>query len=156
MRTLIIGYGSPIRGDDAIGPMLADLIDRELEQGRWPSSTEVQSRHILTAELVAHLHRADRVVFIDADARLAAGEVRTQPLVADASAPSTMAHFHDPRELLAWCEGLYGQTPDAWLVSIGGEHWGYGHFDLSPTVQAKLTEATGAVRRLCDQAPTAP
>jgi hydrogenase maturation protease len=65
-----------------------------------------------------------------------------------------MAHFHDPRELLAWCEGLYGQAPDAWLVSIGGAHWGYGHFDLSPAVQAKLAEATGAVRRLCDEAPT--
>jgi hydrogenase maturation protease len=153
MRTLIIGYGSPIRGDDAVGPWLADRIADDIERGAWPAGTEVQARHIITADLVADLHQAERVIFIDAAADAAPGEVSTLRLVPDPTAPSTMAHFHDPRELLAWCEGLYGSAPDAWLVSIGGARWDYGHFDLSPAVQAALTPAIEAVRALCPSQP---
>jgi hydrogenase maturation protease len=149
MKTLIIGYGSPIRGDDAVGPLLADEIASQVEQGAWPAGTEVQSRHIITAELVADLHTARRVIFIDAAADTPAGEVRTLPLTAEPTAPSTMAHFHDPRELLAWCQTLYGLAPEAWLVSIGGCAWDYGHFDLSPSVRAALPAAIAAVRSLC-------
>jgi hydrogenase maturation protease len=153
MTTLIIGYGSPIRGDDAVGPVLAELIAGSVEAGTWPAGTEVQARHILTAELVADLHRAERVVFIDAAADGTPGEVRTRRLAPDATAPSTMAHFHDPRELLAWCEGLYGAAPEAWLITISGGAWDYGHFDLSPAVQAALPVATRSVRELCLHQP---
>jgi hydrogenase maturation protease len=149
MHTLIIGYGSPIRGDDAVGPLLADRIAEQIEQGRWPAGTEVQARHIITAELVADLHRSERVIFIDAAADGTPGEVRTRRIEPDPSAPSTMAHFHDPRELLAWCEGLYGSAPEAWLVTISGVAWDYGHFDLSPAAQAALDPALEALRTLC-------
>jgi hydrogenase maturation protease len=149
MHTLIIGYGSPIRGDDAVGPLLADRIAEQAAQGEWPDHTEVQARHILTAEIVADLEQATRVIFIDAATDTAAGEVRTLPLRPDPTALSTMAHFHDPRELLAWCEGLYGRAPEAWLVSVGGAAWDYGHFDLSPAVHAALPAAMAAVRTIC-------
>ena len=49
----------------------------------------------------------------------------------DATALSTMAHFHDPRELLAWCEALYGKAPTAWLISAGGANWDYANCQLS-------------------------
>ncbi|MCG6940650.1 MAG: hydrogenase maturation protease [Thiohalocapsa sp.] len=149
MTTLIIGYGSPIRGDDAVGPLLADRIAGRIEQGAWPAGTEVQARHILTAELVEDLHRAARVVFIDAAAGGTPGEIRTRRVQPDPGAPSTMAHFHDPRELLAWCEGLYGAAPEAWLVTVSGAAWDYGHFDLSPTVQAVLPAALEVLADLC-------
>ncbi|WP_295882879.1 hydrogenase maturation protease [uncultured Thiohalocapsa sp.] len=155
MHTLIIGYGSPIRGDDAVGPLLADRIAEQLALGHWPAGTQVQARHILTAEIVADLKQAGRVIFIDAAADTPAGEVRTLPLKPDPTALSTMAHFHDPRELLAWCEGLYGSAPEAWLVSVGGAAWDYGHFDLSPSVQAALPSAIHAVRDLCNRATAA-
>ncbi|NBC15209.1 MAG: hydrogenase maturation protease [Gammaproteobacteria bacterium] len=153
MHTLIIGYGSPIRGDDAVGPLLAERIAEQVALGDWPAGTEVQARHILTAEIVADLHTADRVIFIDAAADTAAGEVRRLRLRPDPTALSTMAHFHDPRELLAWCESLYAGTPDAWLVSVGGAAWDYGHFDLSPPVLAALPAAVRAVHELCTPAP---
>ena len=155
MVTLVIGYGSPIRGDDAVGPLLAERIAEAVEQGAWPTGTEVQSRHILTAELVADLHRAERAIFIDAAADGTPGEVRTRRVEPDPSAPSTMAHFHDPRELLAWCEGLYGSAPEAWLVTISGAAWDYGHFDLSPVAQAALQPALEALRALCAPQATA-
>ena len=140
MKALIIGYGSPIRGDDAIGPLAADRLDSLLEQGELPDWIEVQSRHILTAELVEDLKRADLAIFLDAAADTPPGEVRCRPLQPDATALSTMAHFHDPRELLAWCEALYGKAPTAWLISAGGAEWGYSNCQLSDIASAAMEQ----------------
>ena len=137
-RALIIGYGSPIRGDDAIGPLAADRLAGLLELGTLPDWVEVQSRHILTAELVEDLERADMVIFLDAAEDTAPGEVRCRELRPDATAMSTMAHFHDPRELLAWCEALYGRAPQAWLISAGGAEWDYASYQLSDVASAAL------------------
>jgi len=136
--TLIIGYGSPIRGDDAIGPLVADRLAAMAAAGKLPTGVEVQARHILTAELVEDMHRAARVIFLDAAADLPPGHVSRRPLSPDATAMSTMAHFHDPRELLAWCEALYGCVPEAWLVSAGGAEWGYASYALSATARAAV------------------
>lgn len=138
LRTLIVGYGSPIRGDDALGPLVADRLGELAAAGRLPAGVEVQARHILTAELVDDLHCAEHVIFIDAAADTPAGEVRCRRLAPDRNRLSTMAHFHDPRELLAWCEALYGRAPDAWLVSAGGAEWGYASYTLSATARAAV------------------
>jgi hydrogenase maturation protease len=148
-RALIIGYGSPIRGDDAIGPLAADRLAGLLELGTLPDWVEVQSRHILTAELVEDLERADMVIFLDAAGDTAPGEVRCRELRPDATAMSTMAHFHDPRELLAWCEALYGRAPQAWLISAGGAEWDYASYQLSDIASAALQPMVEqAMRRL--------
>lgn len=131
---LIIGYGSPIRGDDALGPLAAD----RLSTLDLPSWIEVQSRHILTAELVEDLARVSRVIFIDAAADAPAGEILQRQLFPDPSAPSTMAHFHDPRELLAWCQTLHGHYPESWLISAGGDCWDYANYQLSPAASLAL------------------
>lgn len=139
VRALVIGYGSPIRGDDAIGPLVADQLETRVStDSALGAQVEVQARHILTAELVDDLARAERVIFIDAAANLPAGEVSCQRLAPDASALSTMAHFHDPRELLAWCQALYQRVPETWLVSAGGAEWGYACYALSETAQAAI------------------
>jgi len=138
---LVIGYGSPIRGDDAIGPLVAD----RLQQLALPDWIRIEARHILTAELAAALAEVERVVFLDAAVDLPPGQLRCQPLHADSSAASTMAHFHDPRELLAWCQGLYGRVPRAWLITAGGVDFGYGHFQLSEAAAAAVQPMMDAV-----------
>lgn len=133
-RVLVIGYGSPIRGDDAIGPLAADRLAR----AGVPSGVEVVSRHVLTAELVADLVVHDRVVFLDAAVEGVPGEVRCRRIAPDATAPSTMAHFLDPRELLAWCEMLYGRVPETFLVSAAGASFDYASYSLTPSAEAAL------------------
>ena len=142
--TLVIGYGSPIRGDDAIGPLAADA----LAAGPLPPGLRVLSRHVLTAELAEDLASAGRVIFLDAAAQGTPGEVQVQALGPDASALSTMAHFLDPRELLAWCEALYQRVPQAWLVSTAGSSFDYACYHLSPAVQAALPAMLAEVRSL--------
>ncbi|MGB5833334.1 MAG: hydrogenase maturation protease [Thiohalocapsa sp.] len=148
MNALIVGYGSPIRGDDAIGPLTADHLTSLLEQGELPDWVDIQARHILTAELVEDLNRTDLAIFLDAAADTAPGEVRCRPLRPDATAMSTMAHFHDPRELLAWCEALYGTVPEAWLISAGGAEWGYSNCELSDTARAAMGRMIDQVMEL--------
>jgi hydrogenase maturation protease len=144
---LIIGYGSPIRGDDAIGPLVADRLDAAgVREG-----VEVVSRHILTAELVADLVEQDRVIFLDAAVDGAPGEVRCRRLAPDASAISTMAHFLDPRELLAWCETLYGKVPETFLVSACGASFDYANYSLSPSAEAAIEPMLNWVRQLIDR-----
>lgn len=139
--TLIIGYGSPIRGDDAIGPLVADRLQQQI----LPDGVRVEARHILTAELAAELAEVEQVIFLDAAVDLPPGELRIQPLAPDTSALSTMAHFHDPRELLAWCQGLYGRAPEAWLITAGGAAFDYGHFSLSEAAEQAATRMVQAV-----------
>lgn len=160
LRALVIGYGSPIRGDDALGPLVADQLEARVSADPALSArVEVQARHILTAELVDDLARAERVIFIDAAANLPAGEVGCQRLAPDASALSTMAHFHDPRELLAWCQALYQRVPETWLVSAGGADWGYACYALSAAAQAAvapmITEVLGLIGPEPKSAPAA-
>jgi hydrogenase maturation protease len=144
LRAVVIGYGSPIRGDDAIGPIVADRLDGE----DLPDDVRVISRHILTADLVPDICDAQRVVFVDAAAKGVPGEVRCQRLTADISALSTMAHFLDPRELLAWAQSLYGCEPEAYLLSVAGDDFDFSHFDLSKTIESAFPEVMKQVRVL--------
>ena len=144
LRAVVIGYGSPIRGDDAIGPIVADRLDGE----DLSDDVRVISRHILTADLVPDICDAQKVIFVDAAAKGVPGEVRCQRLTADASALSTMAHFLDPRELLAWAQSLYGCEPEAYLVSVAGDDFDFSHFDLSKKIERVLPEVINQVRLL--------
>jgi hydrogenase maturation protease len=152
-KVLIIGYGSPIRGDDAIGPLVADRLQNEV----LPDGVDVISRHILTAELVADLVEHDRVVFLDAAVDGPPGEIRCRQLGPDAGAMSTMAHFLDPRELLAWCETLYGEVPETFLVSVCGASFEYSSYSLSSSAEAAIEPMLEWVRRLItERAPLEP
>ncbi len=151
MKTLIIGYGSPIRGDDALGPLAAD----RLEGRDLPAGVEVMSRHVLTAELVADLADKDRVIFLDAAVDLGPGEVRCRRIEPDEHAVSTMAHFLDPRELLAWCETLYDHVPETYLITAGGDSFDYASYQLTAAADLALERMMAWVDRLIDEEPRA-
>jgi hydrogenase maturation protease len=149
VSTLIVGYGSPIRGDDAIGPLAADALAAQ----PLPEGVRVIARHVLTAELAEDLAAADRAIFLDAACDGQPGQVQVRRLKADATALSTMAHFLDPRELLAWCETLYGRAPEAWLVSASGESFDYAGYCLTPTAESALPAMLERVRALIERSP---
>jgi hydrogenase maturation protease len=144
-RILVIGYGSPIRGDDAIGPLAAE----RLAAGLLPDGVEVISRHVLTADLVPDLVAAERVIFIDAAVDGEPGALHCRALRADPHARSTMAHFLDPRELLGWAQALYGAQPQAYLVSVAGANFDFAHCELSAVVDQALAGLVERVRELC-------
>jgi len=61
-RTLIVGYGNPIRGDDALGWRAAERL-RELVTD---ADVEILTLHQLAPELMEPLSQVDLAVFIDA------------------------------------------------------------------------------------------
>jgi hydrogenase maturation protease len=148
---LVIGYGSPIRGDDAVGPLVAD----RLQQESLPEGVSVIARHVLTADLVPDIAVSDLVIFLDAASEGEPGEVRCRRLHPSRAAVSTMAHFLEPTELLAWTQALYGRLPEAHLVTVAGKSFDFAHSQLSTAVAAAAESMLSTTRELIAQSPAA-
>ena len=146
-KVLVIGYGNPIRGDDAIGPMAAE----RLEQSVSSDKVQVISRHVLTTELIAEVSEATLAVFIDAATDGPIGEVLCRPLSGDPQTAASMAHFFQPRELLAAARELYGNQPESYLVSVRGMSFDFAKYQLSPTVEDAMEPLIAKVLNLIDE-----
>ncbi len=133
-KVVVIGFGSPIRGDDAFGPLVADRL-ADLIGG---PQVEVLSRHILTAELAETVRDASLVVFIDAATTGEVGQVVQHRLAARREREVVIVHAVDPPGLLAWTEALYGRTPAALLLSTRGVSFDFAHCQLSADVQSAV------------------
>lgn len=142
---LIVGYGNPLRGDDGAGPRVAGLLAADAECG-----ADVLSCHQLTPELSEHLCGRVLVIFVDAAATVAAGDVVTTRLAQAGAAmavPPGLTHHVDAGTLLLMADRLYDARPQAFLVAVGASSFDLGE-DLSPAVAAALPAAAAAIRRL--------
>ena len=146
-RILVIGFGSPIRGDDALGPIAAERLEERISN----EQVRIITRHVLTTELVAEVSEATLVIYIDAAMEGPIGEVLCRRLAGASDAPMNIAHFFDPRELLAWARELYGQQPEAYLVSVRGVTYDFAKYKLSSTVEAAVEPLLDQVCELIDQ-----
>lgn len=138
---LLIGYGNPLRGDDGLGPYLAE----RLEQG-WEVLTPLQ----LMPELAEPISRASRVVFIDARVGKNAGEVICELVMPQASTPPAFTHNATPKSLLYSAQNLYGYAPPAMLITIAGASF---EFDIyfSPEIDAALPQIISTVKQALDK-----
>jgi hydrogenase maturation protease len=137
---LVIGYGSELRGDDAVGRHVA----RQAAGWRRPE-VRALSVHQLTPELAEPLSEADVAVFVDASADGVAGAVQLRRL--DAAPGAAPGHTSDPRWLLALTEALYGRRPEAWLVTVPASSFGLGE-GLSAAAEHGASVALWEINRL--------
>lgn len=133
-RVLVVGYGNDLRGDDGIGPRVADAVAAWRRQG--VASLALTQ---LMPEVAAHLAAAERVVFVDADARSDTPGVTLRPL-AVAPEVGPLTHGADPRTLLALCQVVYGRCPAAWLLTVPARRFDLGA-PLSREAEAGIAEA---------------
>jgi hydrogenase maturation protease len=131
---LVIGYGNTTRRDDGAGWYIA----QHLMAHHAP--LEAIATHQLTPELADTISHAGFVIFIDACAAMPAGRVLIDSVhgVDDAS----LVHQMTPAGLLTLAQALYGQSPDALLVTINGRDFGYGE-GLSDEVEAACHQVIG-------------
>jgi hydrogenase maturation protease len=122
-RALIIGYGNTLRGDDGLGPYVADC--RRI------------ACHELTPELAVPLSDASLVIFVDASRDRRPGEVACERVAPAPPGQVALSHAFTPEALLALARDLYGANPPAWLLSVGAGTLGYTE-GLSPAVRAAL------------------
>jgi hydrogenase maturation protease len=147
VRWLVIGYGSDLRGDDALGPRAAAAV------ASWQRpDVQVLSVHQLTPELAEPLAAADRALFLDAHPADAAPHLRIRHLTPSLTDPG-LGHTADPERLLAWADRLFGRAPASWSVTMPAADFAFGA-PLSPSAANGLAAGLQAVRSLLDAIPS--
>ena len=129
-RTLIIGYGNPLRGDDAVGFLAAERLREQIHDPK----IEVLAVHQLTPELMEPISQADRVIFIDAAADGEPGEICETRIEGEAA--SSFSHIATPEALLAGVQNLFNRSPAAILITINGRDFEIGDWLSEPVVKA--------------------
>lgn len=129
---LIIGYGNPLRTDDAIGQRIAHLMAQRFNS----AAVEVQTVYQLTPELVEPIRRANLVIFIDARVGDTPA-VMFQETVEPETGTGAFTHHVSPGALLGAAQALYGAQPKGILLSIVGASFDFGG-ELSPELDHAL------------------
>lgn len=134
---LIIGYGSPMRGDDVAGPEAARRLAKQ--------GFRTMDVHQLLPELAEDIASAREVVFLDAHAGLAPGEIAIERLSAQPS-PTALEHQASPAGLLRLTRRAYGAEPMAWLIGMGGSDFEMGD-NLSPAALVAVDKVIEEINR---------
>jgi len=137
---LLIGYGNRLRGDDSVGPRVAETIG----DLNWPG-VKAQAVHQLVPELAEDIAAADEVIFVDAKAGAESVQVdrlEPEPL------REFSTHRSEPRELLALTRGIYGKCPLAWCVSVPAQRFEFTEA-LTALARRGVEEAVVRIRDLC-------
>jgi len=140
---LVIGYGNSLRGDDGVGPRLAEALGLL----RLPFVRTVICQQ-LSPEHSGVVSQAHTVVFADASV----DEPRTvqfRPLLPGGHA-QLMAHAADPRTILAFARAVFDHTPAAWWLTIPATRLEFGEV-FSPETEAGYQEAYRRLRAFAEQ-----
>lgn len=134
-QTLIIGYGSLLRGDDAVGCHAA----HELEQHyRDDPQVEVIACQQLAPELAEDVAHSRFVLFLHAAWGDTPGSIQHRPVLPD-HGPSEGTHSLTPFALLAAAGQLYGDAPEGICLTMAG--WSFAMSNkLSQGLRLRLPE----------------
>ena len=144
-KVLIIGYGSPLRGDDNIGCHVAQMLEHQYHDD---PEVRVIGSHQLTPEMAEDLAASEFVLFLDAAAGTPAGRIQQMALKPQPG-PLSFAHHLDPVLLLAATMELYGNVPRAELLTIVGATFELGD-RLSPALIQRLPDFFERAHRIVE------
>jgi hydrogenase maturation protease len=137
---LVIGYGNPGRGDDGLGPALAE----RLEAMHLPYVT-VESDYQLSVEHAAMAAEHDVVVF--ADAALDAGEAfYFRSLTAARLPPRFTSHGISPAEVLHLAGSCFKAFPAGYLLGIRAQEMDDFREGLTSGAEQNLEQALEHLR----------
>ncbi|OPF63015.1 hydrogenase maturation protease [Hydrogenophaga sp. H7] len=141
---LVLAWGNPSRGDDALGPMLAERLLAQAEAASLAGRVEVLTDFQLQVEHALDLVGRERVLFVDAALDLAE-PFTVRPLQA-ARGGGIGSHALAPEAVLQVYEDLHGHAPPAsTLLAIRASAFELG---AAPSVQA-LKDLDQAVAWVC-------
>ncbi len=132
---LVIGWGNPSRGDDALGPLFVEQLQAAAGNApvEWLTDYQLQVEHALD------LAGRERVLFVDAATHCAAPFEVTQ--VQPARDPSFTTHALSPAALLQVYQQVgCGAPPPCSLLAIRAEHFELGQ-PPGPAALAHLAQA---------------
>jgi len=144
-RVLIVAYGNPLRGDDGVGWIVAEQLQRTLV----PPEVEILKLQQLLPEIAEELTHASAVIFVDASCDGVPGEIRRKPVTAPPG-KVRFSHHLSSADVLELARQLYGAAPQAFCISLTGHNFGHNE-ELSPTATAQLPQLAAAVQELAKQ-----
>ncbi len=135
---LILACGNTLRGDDGIGPRLAQWAE---ERWRGDARIRVLSRQQWTPDLAPDIAAADSILFLDCSIESEPGAVQLRALTPHRSESGLSSHHTGAAELLTLAQEFYGRTPrTSMLLTIGAGATGLGE-SLTPAVSAAFPQA---------------
>jgi hydrogenase maturation protease len=122
-KILVVGYGNPLRSDDCFGLRAVEQLKKELKG----QEVELIQSQQLTPELAERVAKVDLVLFVDADTDGVSGTTHTRRIYPTTGQTSNaMMHHLDPSGLLGLAQAMYKNAPEAMLLTVTGECFGYG------------------------------
>jgi hydrogenase maturation protease len=137
-QLLVIGYGNTLRGDDGVGPRVAESVGNL----RLPGVRTLICQQ-LSPEHAAPIAQAEKVIFVDA-AVAAPRKVQFLELT-PGDTSQLMAHAADPRTVLALARDVFGHAPKAWWLTIPAEKMEFSE-ELTPIAQRGCAEAVKKIQ----------
>lgn len=137
-QCLILACGNTLRGDDGVGPWLAEWAEKRFSA---EASVRVLARQQWTPELAQEIAHAESVVFIDCSVNTAPGMVELAAVAPANKASGLATHHLDAAQLLSLGYELYNSLPhNAMLLTIGAGSTELSE-EFSPAVTATLPHA---------------
>jgi hydrogenase maturation protease len=137
-QLLVIGYGNTLRGDDGVGPRVAESVGNL----RLPGVRTLICQQ-LSPEHAAPIAQAEKVIFVDA-AVAAPREVQFRELT-PGDTSQLMAHAANPGTMLALARDVFGHAPKAWWLTIPAEKMEFSE-ELTPIAQRGCAEAVKEIQ----------
>jgi hydrogenase maturation protease len=146
-QCLVVGYGNILRGDDGLGPLIAEKLAEG--RGAWGGNVRTVSLPLLDITLAPALWHVDTAIF--ADARQDADDDPVKVERVDArSAPAAGGHSSHVIGIAALAtivQTLYGRCPDCYLVMPKGFDFSIGA-PISRQGRRTAEQAAAAISRI--------
>ncbi|MEN8259689.1 MAG: hydrogenase maturation protease [Pseudomonadota bacterium] len=143
---LLFAYGNPSRGDDAVGPLLLEHLEKQASAAGW-RHIELLSDFQLQIEHALDLTERELVLFADASVACSAPfDFREIMPCRDNTYTS---HAMSPQSVLeVYGRTLHSPPPPSFLLSIRGEAFELGA-SLTPAAEHHLEAACAFIEALC-------
>ena len=119
---LVIGYGNTLRGDDGVGFVAAEQLNKTICR---PDARVIACQQ-LTPDLAKDVSDTERLILIDANRGDQPENLLIRRIVPIESQPAS-AHELLPETLLAFSQQLYNSCPETLLVSVRGHSFNLSH-----------------------------
>ena len=133
-RILVLGYGNPGRGDDGLGPALAQMVEKMRIKG-----VTVRIDYQLTVEAACDVAECDMVIFADA-AKFGDEPFFLQPTPVE-STMGWSGHTLPPGAVLRLAQVLYNARPEAYVAGVRGYRFDEFSERLSEQAEINLNKA---------------
>jgi len=147
-KILLLGYGNPDREDDGVAwhilralTIKLGLVPPESYEDEFPESAQIDfAFHLqLTPEMAEDVASYEYICFIDAHTGNIPEAVRLIDVESEFQ-NSPFTHHLTPQSLISMCETIYGNKPDAVLLSVLGHRFLFTR-ELSPETAALVPHA---------------